>query len=144
MKLTNIKTAIVTTLRENFSEINIYSPDVKEGFKKPSFFVQLLPVLREQQNKAHYSRNITVVIYYYSEDETELENLKMQDQLEVLFGQTFKINNRVITIDSLEGQIIDNVLQFSFDISYLDSLEEDKVYGYEEAELMQELILEEE
>lgn len=142
MKLTDIKKAINDTLKSNFPTVKVSSPDVEEGFKKPSFFVEILPITRGKEGKYHYSRSVTVVIQYFSENETELENIKMQDQLEEVFGQVLKINDRVITIHNIESEINDKVLHFQFDISYLDSLEEDKVYGYEEAEFMQELILE--
>lgn len=144
MTLADIKKAISTILKENFPTIKRYPPEVKEGFKKPSFFIELLPIMREKQGKYHYFRKVTVLIRYFSESETELENLKMQDQLEELFSQVLKVNDRIITLEEVEGRIIDEVLQLQFDISYVDSLEEDKVYGYEEAELMQELIMKEE
>lgn len=141
MTLIDIKKAINQALKKDFPKIERYSRETKEGFKRPAFFIELLPIMREQRGKYHYFRKITVLIRYFSESEseTELENLKIQDGLEETFGQVLKVKDRVITLSEVEGRIIDEVLQFQFDISYLDSLKEDKVYGYEETELMEEL-----
>lgn len=142
MKLTEIKKAISQTLKSSFPTVEVFSPDVQEGFKRPSFFIKLLPITREKEGKYHYFRKVTVIIQYFSKNETEAENLKMQDQLEEVFGQVLKVNDRTITIDEIESEIIDKVLHFQFDISYVNSLEEEKIYGYEEVDLMKELILE--
>ncbi|CAK7083886.1 hypothetical protein CIW83_16865 [Tissierella sp. P1] len=144
MKLTDIKRAIDSILKDNFSTIEIYSTNTKEGLDRPYFFVEISPIIRERLNRAHYHRKVTVLIRYFPNNEEELENLEIQEQLEELFGQALRIKDRVITLDSVEGQIVDGTLQFKFDISYIDSLDVDKIYGYEDAELMQNLILEEE
>ncbi len=143
MKLVDIKEAINLTLKSNFPAIGRYSRETKEGFKKPCFFIELLPIMRIKENKAHYFRKITVLIRYFSLNKTELEGLKISDELEDVFLQPITIGDRKITIDEVESEFIDEVLVFQFDISYIDSLEEDKVYGYEDSELMQELLLEE-
>lgn len=144
MKLTDIKRAIDSILKDSFSTIEIYSTNTKEGLNRPYFFVEISSIIRERLNRAHYHRKVTVLIRYFPNNEEELENLEIQEQLEELFRQALRIKDRVITLDSVEGQIVDGTLQFKFDISYIDSLEVDKIYGYEDAELMQNLILEEE
>lgn len=144
MKLVDIKKAIKRMINAEFPNIKIFSPDVKEGFKKPSFYIQLLPISRERLSKYHFNRKVSVVIYYHSDKHEELELLDIEEKLEEIFSNVIRINDRTITIEDSESNIDNNVLHFEFDISYIGSLAEDKVHGYEEAELMQELILEKE
>lgn len=142
MRLTDIKKAINAVMRENFSGYNFYAPDVNEGFIRPCFFIELLPVTRDNEGGGIYSRRVSVVISYFSKNKTDLENIKMQDELEEIFAQALKINDRVITIDNTSGYVTDGVLHFSFNIDYLDSIDEADQYGYDpHAEPMQELEL---
>lgn len=140
MKLTDIKRAINAFMRDNFPDYMFYAGDINEGFKRPCFFIELLPVARDNEGGGIYSRRVSVIISYFSKSKTDLENIKMQDQFEKIFGQLLKINDRFITIDSTSGHVTEGVLHFSFNIDYLDSIDETEQYGYDsDAELMQEL-----
>lgn len=138
MKLTDIKKAINTLLETNFPGHKIYADDIKEGFSRPCFFVELLPISRDNEGNGLYSRRVSVIINYFSRDKTSLENIKMQDQLEEIFGQTLTVGDRVVTINNIEGYINDGILQFSFNIDYVDSLDITQDY-----ELMGELEMKE-
>lgn len=144
MRLVDIKKAIKRMINAELPDIKIFSPDVKEGFKKPSFFIQLFPISREKLSKYHFSRKLAVSITYHSETNKELEFLHIEEQLEKIFADVVTINDRTITVEEIESNVENNVLHFEFDINYIDSLAEDQVYGYEEADVMEELILEEE
>lgn len=140
MKLIDIKKAINSVMRDNFPDHKLYADDIREGFKRPCFFIELLPVARDNEGGGFYSRRVSVVINYFSKKGTDLENIKMQDRLEQIFSQALKIKDRVITINSTNGYITDSVLHFSFNIDYLDSIDKTEQYGYDPyAELMQEL-----
>ncbi len=142
MKLADIRKAINTVMRDNFPDHKLYAPDEDEGFTRPCFFIELLPITRDNEGGGIYSRRVSVVISYFSKNKTDLENIKMQDELEEIFAQALKINDRVITIDNTSGYVTDSVLHFSFNIDYLDSIDETEQYGYDPyAEPMQELEL---
>lgn len=144
MKLTDIKQAINDLMRPNFPGHGFYSLEIQEGFTRPCFFIELLPVVRDNEGGGLYSRRVSIAINYFSEDKTDLENLKMQWELEKLFGQALVIGDRVIPIDSTQSYVTDGVLHFSYNLDYVDSIDETEQLGYDpDAELMQELNLKE-
>ncbi len=74
-----------------------------------------------------------IVINYFSKNETELENLKMIDELKKAFGMTLKVGSRYLTLQNIEADTTDGVLQFKFDLNFFDGVETTKEEGYEAA-----------
>jgi len=137
MKLTDIKTAIVARLRSQIPGVNIPAMEIKQGFKKPAFFVEIVPISKVNQSPGQFTRSVTVIIHYFSVNETHIENLEMQDQLEAAFDMTLTVGDRQLTIEQTDGEIVDKVLHFKMDLTYSDSREEAP------GELMQNLNLKE-
>lgn len=137
LTLKQIDKAIADMLNNHFPDIEIQSSDVEEGFKRPSFFMQLDNI--NTDTRQYYAiRTMTARIYYFpsSRYEYSLEVLDMQDQLNSVFNLNFPVGDRVITIDETRSQVIDKVLEFEFDFEYHDYIKLD-----DDGDLMQELIL---
>ncbi len=130
ISLVEIKKAIVAKLKSLC--VNVIANEITSGFKKPAFFVQLMPI-GEESDADMNSNTLTVNIHYFSEDKTDLDNLKMVDALRKLFVVTLKTDSRTLTLSDKRYEIYDNVLQFKFDIRYTDENE------VEENEPMQEI-----
>ena len=129
----DIKKAVNTLLKNEFGyEIN--SNDVKEGFLRPSFFVEFDNVNRSATEE-QTMRNLTISIYFFPTDRINysLEVLDVTDRLENLFDLKLVVLDRKFNIDEVTSNVTDGVLVFEFDIQY----EEGKVLP--DAELMQEL-----
>lgn len=154
----DIKKAITDKLREELSDIKILAMEELSGFDKPAFFVQLIPV-NENIYIDYEEKFLTVNIHYFSEEKTDLANLKMLDKLNSVFLNTLKLQDRNITITSKKPAITDNVLQFKFDIEVVNNFEQieinneyipytaiDEAVGYNKGnvELGKELKIEEE
>lgn len=129
--LVDIKKSINQVLKTNFPDIKLYADEVKEGFTRPSFFTSIIPIIFNYDTTNYSSNKLMVVINYFSENETELENLKMIDGLKKAFGMTLKVNDRYITLQEIRTDITDGVLQFKFDLNFFDGLE--KMNDHEEA-----------
>ena len=117
ISLVSIKKAIVSKLKK--IGIAIMSNDIRSGFAKPAFFVQLMPISNDSYD-GYQERIITVNIHYFSEDKTDLDNLKMDDKLNSLFVTTLKVNELSLPIYEKRSEIDDNILQFKFDLRFTE------------------------
>lgn len=133
--LVDIKKSINQVLKTNFPDIKLYADEVEEGFTRPSFFTSIIPIIFNYDTTNYSSNKLMVVINYFSENETELENLKMIDGLKKAYGMTLKVKDRYITLREIKTDITDGVLQFKFDLNFFDGIEITK----EEYEIMKQL-----
>lgn len=118
LSLVNIKKAIVAKLKT--LDVNVIANEIKSGFKKPAFFVQIMPIGDETDISISTS-TVTINIHYFSKEKTEIENLKMLDKLKKIFINKLEVEDRVLTLYEKRYDIDDNVLQFKFDIRYTES-----------------------
>jgi hypothetical protein len=118
--------AITDKLVGKFPLIPIVENNVEEGFDRPSFFVMLDNVTRDERR--HYSiRSMTCRIYFFPSDRYNftLEFLDIQEKLESAFNLTLSVADRLITITETRTQQIGEqtetkVLEFEFDFSFHD------------------------
>lgn len=132
--LIDLKSSINGVLKANFPLVKIYSSDTEEGFKRPAFFTQVIPVNSEYGTVNFTSNSIMVVINYFSKNGTELENLIMYEDIRKAFGMILKVNQRSFLLENIRSEIVDGILQFRFDLDYLVDIE--KIDNHE---IMQEL-----
>ena len=123
MTLFDIKESLRGEIKAKLPSHKIYAVEVKEGFKRPAFFVEVIPV--NIQNRLYYKDvSVTVNIRYYPEGETYEEIMDISDKLTEIFGATLKVGDRVLTINNQESETTDEdgnkYLQFSFDLNYQD------------------------
>lgn len=148
--LKDIRMAVNRKLAKTSKEIN--SRDVKEGFNRPSFFVQLNNAGRTG-TETQIERTLTVVIYYFPKDRYEysIEVLDMAETLENLFDLKLRVKDRYLNVDDLQTIVNDGVLNCMFEIEFSDArdidwLTEDKEEHLNKypVESMQDLYFEEE
>lgn len=126
MDLIDIKKSINQVLKDNFLSIKIYPGDTKEGFQRPAFFTQVIPAVEEYETINYASSKMMIVINYFSENGTELENIKMYDELKNAFGMTLKVNHRSLLLKNISSETVDEVLQFKFDLDYFERTRQSK------------------
>ncbi|WP_146983545.1 phage tail terminator family protein [Kurthia zopfii] len=117
----DVKKAINSRLQAKFPSIEINSNDVKEGFARPSFFVEL--VGRRTSLTEHVDRDINITVYYFPTDDYEnaIELLDTQEQLESTFDLKFKVADRWINIEDTSIVTTDGVLNMSFSLEFNDA-----------------------
>lgn len=130
--------AINLAIKSAFPAITIQSRDVEEGFQRPSFFV-LLETNRTETDQFTLQRDMTARVRFFPTDRYvyKEEVYGVQDKLEALFGLSFAAEDRSITIDGAESFVVDGVLQYDFNFSYLEAAGT----GEETGQLMGELEL---
>lgn len=132
--LIDIDKSITNTLKSSFPKIKLYAEEIEEGFIRPCFFTQILPVSFNYETVNFSSNKSMIVINYFSENKTDLENIKMYDDLRKAFGMTLKVNHRSFLLQDIRSDIADGVLQFKFDLDYFVGIE--KIDNHE---IMQDL-----
>lgn len=117
----DIKLAINDRIYNKFSNIEINSNDVKEGFNRPSFFIQLNG--QKSGTLEHVDKDIDVQIYYFPTDEYDhaVELLDTQESLESAFDLKLRVVNRWLNITDTNTVTTDGVLNMSFSLEFSDA-----------------------
>lgn len=124
LTLIDINKAINRVLKENIPSVKIYDKESVEGFKKPTFFTTVIPLSTEHDTVNYTSNKVMVVINYFNgkDKQKEVDNLKMHSKLLEVFGISIKVLDRSITLRNIRSETIEGVLQFKFDLHYMDSM----------------------
>lgn len=144
MKLMEIKDAITQRLTESFPTHNIYREENGQEILKPALVVRVHPISMAIENKYHRRKFINASISFHSINGTNDEDLDMIDKLYETFDSVLTVNDTVLTLGVFRTRIINNILKLSFNLDFIDSIDETKSYNYEEYELMSELEMKEE
>lgn len=117
----NIRTTVTKNLKANFNGLKVLSESVKDGFKRPSFKVELDNVKREGY-LTQVEKSCTVRIFYFPStmDDNAIELLDVQEALGNLFDLKFSVEERHLDIVEPNFDEIDGVLQFEFDLQFFD------------------------
>lgn len=132
--LVDLNNAVNSVLTKNFPNHKIYAGEVTEGFQRPSFFTQIMPMRMDYETKNYKSGLLMVAITFFNASDKELENIKMHDGLLNAFGVALEVNRRHFLLENIRSTRADTALQFSFDLNYLSQLTKEEEY-----ELMKEL-----
>jgi hypothetical protein len=128
LTLVGIKSSINKLLIDKFA-YPIYGREVQEGFKRPSFFVEILPSNSNLETQNFNSNKLIVIITYFQEMQqgkiySDLDNIKMYDSLRSLFSAGLRVLDRHLTPQNIRSDYADtnkDILQFSFDLNYFDT-----------------------
>lgn len=123
----DIKKSINSIIKSNFAA-KVNSKDVKEGFERPSFFVDFNDVsITSYELQTHHT--MTVVVYYFPSDRTSysIELLDIQEKLYKAFDLKLEVKDRQLDIDAIEFNVIDGVLEMTFELSFYNEKEDSKL-----------------
>lgn len=81
ISIVDIKKAIVKKLKY-IKGVNILANDIRSGFNKPAFFIQLMH-LGTDSNCDIQESMVNAYIHYFSDDKTDLSNLKMMININI-------------------------------------------------------------
>ncbi|MFD1957321.1 DUF6838 family protein [Paenibacillus thailandensis] len=126
--LKQIMTAINDKLEEILPNIDVQSTDIKEGFSRPSLYVDFERTNTIQFMTRGKERTISVTIYYFPRDryDHQLELLEVQDILEGAFRGYFAITDYFgVQINEIDSTEVDGVLQSRFDIHSIEIADSD-------------------
>lgn len=125
MKRTDIKIAVHELLEKEYPEIKIYGKEIKEGYKPPCFFVEILDKGQQTDSKSYARGGFTVFISYFQTQTYELDQLQKIDEIKLLFGMVLKVGNRILTVGEYTYDYTgeyDEILQISIDFDYKENI----------------------
>lgn len=110
----------------DFSEVPLIAYDTKEGIKRPCIKVEMQNCKNGKFNINSREKTLTVRVYFFASDryQYKIENVKMQDILENAFLEGLQTQDYFISIDEVQAETIDTVLELSFDLHIIDLLPE--------------------
>ncbi|MCD3211109.1 hypothetical protein G8T71_07040 [Clostridium botulinum C/D] len=132
--MVDIKKSINILLKD--TGIKTVDNSIKEGFKRPCFFTQILPLSGTDLLKSTtYENSYMIEINYFSKEQTQLDNLKMADTLKKKVLPYINIKERKLTPKNIRFEDIDSVLSFKFNLKWLDAAERKEYPAMEKLEL---------
>jgi len=105
--------------------LKTYGNEVKEGFLRPCFFVNLIPVTSDTIKKVTSENSLMIEIVYFSENKTDLENLQMYDTLKGILTPILTIGTRKLLVRNFRAQVIDeddHIYSVKLDLNFYDEI----------------------
>ena len=119
----DIARAVTMIIKETFPNVPIYGDEVREGYKKPSFFIGIMPVSSINHTKSIKEEQLLITVSYFSDTTESLKNYQVMQQLKSAIGQVVGVDNRRFTIQETNTEKVGedgDIYQFTFDINYYE------------------------
>lgn len=119
MKLKDFKKGCNDILSEAF-EYPVYGQETLDGYKRPSFFTELLPRTWHRVNKNIIECGLTYKITFLETTHNEALCLSIVDVISSLYGWTIKAADKVWLCDNIDYQYIgqeNDILQVTIDFA---------------------------
>lgn len=114
----DIKQAISSILKEKIG-YKIYSNNVKEGYKTPCFFIQLLPVTTDLENTNTIKNNLMIEIVYFSNKKSDLDNMTIYNEVKNFIFPVLAVKDRKLIVKNFNYLILeDNIMSIRFNLNY--------------------------
>lgn len=141
--ISKVIAAIRKKLNTKFPDIPVQTQDVEEGFKRPSFFIEMSSMKTQDFMRRIKESNITFNIIYFPTHpkRNQLELLQKIDELDEIFIEDNVLEleyDFLAEIEETSQKIIDRILHYSFNIY----LSEEYLRKAVEIEMMEDLKLE--
>lgn len=124
-KQSDIGEAVKNILESKFPGCSVYADEVREGFKPPAFFVELIPATHNVSTNFN-SNDLTITITYLPRTYTAEDNANVADEIKAAFGMFFKVGVRALKIDAVSFHKTGEnkeILQVDISVKYFDGLE---------------------
>ena len=118
-----IAKAVTMIIKEAFPNAIVYGDGVREGYKKPSFFIDIMPVNSINHTKSIKEEQLLITVSYFSDTTDSLKNFQVMQQLKVAIGQVLCVDNRTLTIQEMTTEKVGedgDIYQITFDINYFE------------------------
>ena len=139
--LADIRKAITTALKSKFQNIKVFFDDV-ENSADDYFYIEFTPKSKTIDD-IYTNKIIKIDIDYVLalDENKKIDRRKLQDsipEIDMLFRPIFRVKDRAFTVLETSTTIVDEILHFSFELDFVDCLNDDEFEGIN-YELMQNL-----
>ena len=120
VKFNDVSNAICKLLKTNFPTHSIYTEEVIQKLKRPSFHISVIPINSTMDNVFYNQQNVLIDISYFSDEKPDLQsvdsNNEMANTLQKTLNTGFQVKDRFLKIDQLTFETIDRVLHTNFSL----------------------------
>ena len=118
----DVKIRIAEVLRENGHKV--YASEETEGFKRPSFCIDVFPSSITRENACTAYVEMTCNVLYFPMIETTEHLLDIADKMrEMFFMKPFDVADRHITVNEMRFTQENVNLSIDFEIAFYDELD---------------------
>ena len=132
VKFSDLLNGLKTILFNNFSGHRIYSEAIAQDLKRPSFFIQLMPLSSKNFNEYYREQRALVDISYYSDEAPDLQsnfkNFEMANAMQSVLNTDIKVLDRNLNLQELEFETVDRVLHSTFTLIWYNENEVTQAY----------------
>lgn len=122
MNILDIKKAYIQLLKGLYKNIKFYGIEIKEGYTKPSFFIDVSPV--ELGGGLNNRSNVlNVYTTYFQEEVDEMDIYKKIEDIRRVLGNKLTVGDRSLNVSEFAYSLIGkdkNILKINFTVSYMD------------------------
>lgn len=118
IELSDIQAAVAAKLVQSGHAVT--ASEVQQGFNKPTFFIDVLPVTTAAQNKYYEHVTVSAEITYHPLVETREHILGIADELKELFlYQPVAVKDRFLSADEIIFDADKGVLTAYFELAFM-------------------------
>lgn len=140
MTIRDIKTAINNVIISNGG--SVYSNETDEGYQKPAFFVEIIPVRTTRISSVYDEVDLFVEIHYEPAVLTEEECLRVADKIDEWFSVPIVCGDRNITPpEEIEHTTDDDIVLYSSFNLTITKIHNESAYDGQPEPTMEELQL---
>lgn len=118
IKFNDISDALCKLLKTNFPTYSIYTEEVIQKLKRPSFHISVMPIGSTMDNVFYNQENLLIDIAYFSDEKPDLQsvnaNNEMSNKLKEVLNLGFQVKDRFLKIGQLNFETVDRVLHTNF------------------------------
>ena len=103
----------------------VYGNEIVEGYERPCYFIEVLPITRELEMSNRYNVSLLVVISYFSDTESSLTNYEVLENLFLILQGILIVGDRKLTISNFNTEKIgehNREFNISFSLKFKDSV----------------------
>ena len=134
ISIIDLKKAYISLLRGLYKEsIKYYGVEIKEGYSKPSFFIEVSPV--EMGGGINARSNVfNFYTTYFQKEVNEIDRYKKIEEIRGALGNKLGVGDRFVNVTDYSYSFIgkdNNIIQISFTVSYMDSVKNSDNENYQ-------------
>lgn len=132
ISVVELKKALVDVIRSKYGKsYKYYGIEVTEGYEKPSFFTQIVPVEMENVTTNFADSAYSFVITYFQKQIDEADALQKVSELREAFGLKVKVEDRYVSVTDFDYEFVgekNNILQMSLNVSFKDGIKKEETH----------------
>ena len=127
----SIKNSLVAELKALYPNFDVFSEEISktdsdnaESDIENYFFIDIVPVSNQTFSEYHTQRSLVIDIAGHTEKESNEEYLNMAEAIDHKIRPVFHFGDRAITIHNSKSSIVDKVMHYTFELSFMDTVHE--------------------